>query len=77
MRLRYLLHKYPCLDLNHVESASVGKYHCGNKHQSGNYKGIRIGLIHDAACNRVCVDESSDNSGGICDFLQCWCITRD
>ena len=76
MRLRHLLHKYPCLDLNHAESASVGKYHCGDKHESGNYKGICIGLIHDAACNRVCIDESSDNSGGICDFLQCWCITR-
>ncbi|KAG0515587.1 hypothetical protein BDA96_10G291200 [Sorghum bicolor] len=58
------------------ESASVGKYHCGDKHLSSNYKGICIGLIHDAACNRVCADESSDNSGGICDFLQCWCITK-
>ncbi|CAD6335819.1 unnamed protein product [Miscanthus lutarioriparius] len=58
------------------ESVFVGKDHCGDEHQSGNYKGICIGLIHDAACNRVCVDESSDNSGGVCDFLQCWCITR-
>jgi hypothetical protein len=74
MRLRHLLHKCPCL--NHAESASVGKYHCGDKHLSSNYKGICIGLIHDAACNRVCADESSDNSGGICDFLQCWCITK-
>ncbi|KAF7098178.1 hypothetical protein CFC21_099938 [Triticum aestivum] len=58
------------------ESAFAGKYHCSDEHQSGNYKGICIGLIHDHACNRVCVHESSDNSGGECDFLQCWCITR-
>ncbi|KAF7051750.1 hypothetical protein CFC21_059957 [Triticum aestivum] len=58
------------------ESAFVGKDVCGDEHLSGNYKGVCIGLIHDAKCNRVCIDESSDNSGGECDIFQCWCITR-
>ncbi|RCV39522.1 hypothetical protein SETIT_8G231100v2 [Setaria italica] len=61
-----------------AESASDGDYNlfpCNN-HLSGNYKGACFGLIHDKACKRVCLDESSDNISGACDLLQCWCETR-
>ncbi|RCV10108.1 hypothetical protein SETIT_2G085500v2 [Setaria italica] len=61
-----------------AESASVGGYNifpC-NDHQSSNFKGVCFGLIHDKACKRVCLAESSDNISGGCDLLQCWCQTR-
>ncbi|KAG0515594.1 hypothetical protein BDA96_10G291800 [Sorghum bicolor] len=57
------------------ESTSIGSFLCP-EHLSGNYKGICIGLIHDAACNRVCIEESSDNYEGFCNFFQCWCQPR-
>jgi len=76
MHLRHLLHKNVHARIWTMQS----RHPLGNiiaaTNMSGNYKGICIGLIHDAACSRVCVAESNDNSGGICDFLQCWCITR-
>nr|TKW31195.1 hypothetical protein SEVIR_2G089100v2 [Setaria viridis] len=61
-----------------AESASVGGYKifpC-NDHQSSNFKGVCFGLIHDKACKRVCLAESSDNISGGCDLLQCWCQSR-
>nr|CAB3500688.1 unnamed protein product [Digitaria exilis] len=57
------------------ESASVGGFGCNN-HLSGSFKGVCLGLIHDAACYHACIDESSDNIYGECDLLQCWCQTR-
>nr|TKW01342.1 hypothetical protein SEVIR_8G173500v2 [Setaria viridis] len=60
-----------------AESASVGGYNvfpC-NDHLSANYKGLCIGLIHDKACKRVCLAESSDNISGACEFFECWCST--
>nr|TKW01340.1 hypothetical protein SEVIR_8G173300v2 [Setaria viridis] len=59
------------------ESASVGDnlFVC-NDHQSANYKGVCIGLIHDKACKSVCLAESSDNISGGCNFFMCWCQTR-
>jgi hypothetical protein len=30
-------------------------------------------LINDAKCKRVCIEESSGNHGGSCNFFQCWC----
>ncbi|RCV39528.1 hypothetical protein SETIT_8G231700v2 [Setaria italica] len=60
-----------------AESASVGDnlFLC-NYHKSANYKGVCVGLIHDQACKRVCLEESSDNIAGECNFLMCWCHTR-
>ena len=56
-------------------SASViGDYSCGH-HLSGNYKGACWLWINDDDCKRVCVDESSDNNGGLCVYFQCWCQT--
>ncbi|PVH34524.1 hypothetical protein PAHAL_8G237800 [Panicum hallii] len=55
------------------ESASAGKYVYCPEHLSGNYKGPCWGLINDAKCKRVCIEESSDNYDGFCDFIQCWC----
>ncbi|KAJ1276435.1 hypothetical protein BS78_05G214100, partial [Paspalum vaginatum] len=61
----------------HAESASVGVvlFPCSD-HLSGNYKGACFGLINDKDCNRVCLEESSDNVSGECNFFQCWCQTR-
>ena len=42
---------------------------------SGNYKGACWSWINDDDCKRVCVDESSDNNGGLCVYFQCWCQT--
>ncbi|PVH34523.1 hypothetical protein PAHAL_8G237700 [Panicum hallii] len=56
------------------EPASAGnKYAYCPEHLSGNYKGVCIGLINDAKCKRVCIEESSGNHGGSCNFFQCWC----
>jgi hypothetical protein len=60
------------LDMNHAESASVGKY-CV-EHLSGNYKGICFKWIDDNACDKICLDESSDNFNGFCSNFQCWCL---
>ncbi|KAG2621188.1 hypothetical protein PVAP13_3NG189200 [Panicum virgatum] len=57
------------------ESMSAGKYVDCHEHLSGNYKGICVGLIHDAKCRRTCFDESSDNYDGFCNFFQCWCLS--
>ncbi|RCV39526.1 hypothetical protein SETIT_8G231500v2 [Setaria italica] len=46
-----------------------------NGHLSGNYKGLCLVLINDKECNRVCLEESSDNMSGSCGALQCWCST--
>nr|CAB3500687.1 unnamed protein product [Digitaria exilis] len=54
------------------ESASVGEFGC-NEHLSGSYKGVCFSLINDGACNSACLNESSDNISGECNFLQCWC----
>ncbi|KAG0515626.1 hypothetical protein BDA96_10G294700 [Sorghum bicolor] len=54
------------------ESASVGKY--GVEHLSGNYKGICFKWIDDNACDKICLDESSDNFNGFCSNFQCWCL---
>ncbi|CAL4990566.1 unnamed protein product [Urochloa decumbens] len=56
------------------ESASVEDDICDNHHLSGNYKGVCFGFFNDADCKRVCLDESSDNYDGDCNFsLQCEC----
>ncbi|RCV39523.1 hypothetical protein SETIT_8G231200v2 [Setaria italica] len=61
-----------------AESASVGDYNlfpCNNRyHLSYNYKGPCFAWIN--TCNRVCLDESSDNISGDCIALRCWCETR-
>ena len=69
------IHVDACLDLNHAESMSAGKYVDCHEHLSGNYEGICVGLIHDAKCRRTCFDESSDNYDGFCNFFQCWCLS--
>ncbi|CAL4982700.1 unnamed protein product [Urochloa decumbens] len=58
------------------ESASVQDDYCDDHHLSGNYKGVCFGVFNDADCKRVCLDESSDNYDGVCDFnLQCSCYS--
>ncbi|RCV39524.1 hypothetical protein SETIT_8G231300v2 [Setaria italica] len=60
------------------ESASVGGYNLFPCYDtpSANYKGLCIGLIHDKACKRVCLAESSANINGACELFKCWCSTR-
>ncbi|KAG2621187.1 hypothetical protein PVAP13_3NG189300 [Panicum virgatum] len=55
------------------ESVSAGKFVDCHEHLSSNYKGICVGWIHDAKCKRTCLEESSDNYDGFCNFFQCWC----
>ncbi|CAL4990583.1 unnamed protein product [Urochloa decumbens] len=57
-------------------SASVGDYDLCNNHLSANYKGPCWGWINDSACERVCKEESSNNSSGECYAFQCWCQSR-
>ena len=58
------------LDRVHAESVSVA---CKD-HLSGNYKGpCWGGLISEDGCTRTCIGESSENFGGYCELLQCWC----
>jgi hypothetical protein len=74
-RLRHLLHKCPCLDLNYAKSALVGECSCG-WHLNDNYEGVCIGRLDDGTCNSICINESSDNNQGKCDTFQCWCHGR-
>ncbi|CAL4990629.1 unnamed protein product [Urochloa decumbens] len=46
-----------------------------NEHLSGSYSGVCFGLIHDGACYKACIDESSDNISGNCNLFKCWCYT--
>ncbi|RCV38442.1 hypothetical protein SETIT_8G142700v2 [Setaria italica] len=55
-----------------AESASVDHRPCKD-HLSANYKGLCLAMINNNECDRVCLDESSDNMFGSCGFLQCWC----
>ncbi|CAL4982705.1 unnamed protein product [Urochloa decumbens] len=59
----------------HAESASVKVFFPCNGHLSGDYKGPCFGLINDRGCNRTCLDESTGNVSGECNFFQCWCQT--
>lgn len=58
-------------------ASGAGKHDDCPAHLSGNYKGPCWGPVSDAACERVCISESSSNVDGYCDFsLHCLCQGR-
>ncbi|KAF8720901.1 hypothetical protein HU200_023303 [Digitaria exilis] len=57
----------------HAEMASIGVYACQPRRPSGRFPVVCLPIVYDWPCHQICIEESSDNTGGYCDNFKCIC----
>jgi hypothetical protein len=79
MGFQHLLHKSPCLDTNHAESAAIaGKdwNPCWEQDLSGSYKGVCWYPFNDKGCLIACKNDNTRYTDGYCEDFKCWCAYK-
>jgi hypothetical protein len=74
MGFQHLLHKSPCLDMNHAEwTAIAGKVWnpCWEQDPSGSYKGLCWALFNDKKCFAACKNDNTRYTNGYCEDFKC------